>query len=101
MRHLTARAFDNSVYVVACNQVGDNGVGLAFPGTALVISPSGDVLAQDTSGREGLLVVDLEAGLLEHVRGHRMRHFFPNRRPDLYRRLLQQQCEGRPTPGNA
>jgi len=94
LRHLTARAFDNSVFVVACNQVGDNGAGLHFPGTAVVIGPSGDVLAEDISGEEGLLVVDLEAELLERVRGHRMRHFFPNRRPDLYRRLLQQQCKG-------
>lgn len=98
MRHLTARAFDNSVFVVACNQVGDNGAGLSFPGIALVIGPSGDVLARDTSGQEGLLVVDLEAERLEHVRGHRMRHFFPNRRPGLYRRLLQEQCEGASDP---
>jgi N-carbamoylputrescine amidase len=91
MRHLTARAFDNSVFVVACNQAGDNGEGLSFPGTAVVIGPSGDLLAQDTSGEEGLLVADLEAGLMAHVRGHRMRHFFPNRRPGLYRRLLEQE----------
>jgi N-carbamoylputrescine amidase len=101
LRHLTARAFDNSVFVVACNQTGDNGQGLQFPGTALVIGPSGDVLAADTSGEEGLLVADLDAGLLDHVRGHRMRHFFPNRRPDLYRRLLRQQCGGGPDPGDA
>lgn len=92
MRHLTARAFDNSVFVVACNQSGDNGEGLFFPATAVVIGPSGDLLAQDASGREGLLVVDLEAAMLDHVRGHRMRHFFPNRRPDLYRRLLDHPC---------
>ena len=88
MRHLTARAFDNSVFVVACNQAGENGEGLSFPAVAVVIGPSGDVLAQDTSGGEGLLVADLDASRLDHVRGHRMRHFLPNRRPGLYRRLL-------------
>jgi N-carbamoylputrescine amidase len=91
MRHLTARAFDNSVFVVACNQAGDNGEGLSFPATAVVLGPSGDLLARDTSGEEGLLVVDLKASLLAHVRRHRMRYFFPNRRPDLYRRLLDRQ----------
>ncbi len=91
MRHLTARAFDNSVFVVACNQAGDNGEGLSFPATAVVIGPSGAVLTQDTSGQEGLLVADLGASLLDHVRGHRMRYFFPNRRPGLYRRLLDEQ----------
>jgi len=91
MRHLTARAFDNSVFVVACNQAGENGEGLSFPATAVVLGPSGDVLARDTSGQEGLLVADLDASLLDHVRGHRMRYFFPNRRPALYRRLIDTQ----------
>jgi len=91
LRHLTARAFDNGVFVVACNQAGKNGEGLSFPATAVVIDPSGDVLAQDTSGEEGLLVVDLDAARLDHVRRHRMRYFLPNRRPDLYRKLLNDQ----------
>lgn len=88
MRHLTARAFDNGVFVVACNQAGENGEGLSFPAVAVVIGPSGDVLAQDIAGGEGLLVADLDASRLDHVRSHRMRYFLPNRRPDLYRRLL-------------
>jgi N-carbamoylputrescine amidase len=84
LRHLTARAFDNGVYVVACNQTGDNGNGLHFPGVAVVIDPSGEILDNDTSGREGLLITDLKADRLTAVRGHRMRYFLPNRRPDLY-----------------
>jgi len=98
MRHLTARAFDNGVFVVACNQAGENGEGLSFPAVAVVIGPSGDVLGQDISGGEGLLVADLDASRLDHVRGHRMRHFLPNRRPGLYRRLLSN--EGAPRPGS-
>ena len=31
LRHLTARAFDNGVYIAACNQAGDNGAGMSFP----------------------------------------------------------------------
>lgn len=98
MRHLTARAFDNGVFVVACNQAGENGEGLSFPAVAVVLGPSGDVLAQDTSGQEGLLVADLEASRLDHVRGHRMRHFRPNRRPDLYRQMLNEECGLRSGP---
>jgi len=86
MRHLTARAFDNSLFVIACNQTGENCNGLTFPGMAVVIGPSGDLLEKDISGREGLLVVDLKRADLENVRGHEMRYFFPNRRPELYRR---------------
>ncbi len=85
LRHLPARAFDNGVFIVACNQTGNNGNGLHFPGNAVVLSPSGEVLNKRLSGASGLLVADLTAAQLQHVRGHRMRYFFPNRRPRLYR----------------
>ncbi len=85
MRHLPARAFDNAVFVVACNLVGENCKGLSFPGNAAVINPSGEVIAHTVEGREDLMVVDLKAAELERVRGNEMRYFFPNRRPELYR----------------
>ena len=84
LRHLTARAFDNSVFIVACNQNGDNLKGLQFPGVAVVIDPSGDVLKDNISGEEAMIVADLKADVLATVRGHRMRYFLPNRRPELY-----------------
>ncbi len=84
MRHLTARAFDNSLFVVACNQTGENGKGLHFPGIAAIIGPSGDVIEKNISNEESLVVVDLKSEDLDRVRGHRMRYFLPNRRPELY-----------------
>ncbi len=84
LRHLTARAFDNGVYIVACNQTGDNGNGLQFPGVAVVIDPAGEILDKDNSGREGLLITGLKADRLAAVRGHRMRYFLPHRRPEIY-----------------
>jgi N-carbamoylputrescine amidase len=84
MRHLPARAFDNGVFVVACNQTGDNGAGLTFPGLAVAIGPDGRVIATETGGQEGLLVADLDADRLAAVRSHPMRYFLPNRRPDVY-----------------
>jgi N-carbamoylputrescine amidase len=84
MRHLPARAFDNGVFVVACNQSGDNETGLAFPGNAVVFSPSGEILETRLSGRSGMLVTDLTAEQLHRVRGHRMRYFLPHRRPEIY-----------------
>ena len=88
MRHLTARAFDNGVFIVACNQSGENGHGLRFPALCLVIGPSGEILAKKPTSGEDMLVADLKAADLEKVRGHRMRYFLPNRRPDIYRRFL-------------
>jgi predicted amidohydrolase len=86
MRHLPARAFDNGLFVVACNQTGDNGNGLTFPGNAVVLSPSGEILETRLSGKSGMLVADLTADRIRHVRDHRMRYFLPHRRPQLYRR---------------
>lgn len=84
-RHLPARAFDNGIYVVACNQVGDNGVGLNFPGVAMAVDPSGNVIQERLTEVDDMLVVDLEAETLKAVRSHPMRYFLPNRRPELYR----------------
>ncbi len=83
MRHLTARAFDNGLFVAACNQSGDNGDGLAFPGVALAIGPDGREINRLLTD-DGMLVVDLSAVDLAAVRDHRMRYFLPNRRPELY-----------------
>lgn len=84
MRHLSARAYDNGLFIVACNQSGKNNKGLDFPGLAVIIGPSGEVIDKDVSGREGLLVAQLKGKDLNRVRNHKMRYFFPNRRPELY-----------------
>ncbi len=84
LRHLKARAFDNSVFIIACNQNGNNQKGLHFPGVAVAIDPSGEIIDQNTSGEDALLFADLKAAVLEAVRGHRMRYFLPNRRPEIY-----------------
>lgn len=84
MRHLPARAYDNSVFLLACNQVGENGNGLNFAGNAMVIDPSGWVRQTWLEGEAGMLVTDLRAADLDHVRGHAMRYFLPNRRTELF-----------------
>ena len=88
LRHLTARAFDNGVFVVACNQTGSNKNGLEFPGLAMVLNPSGEVIGQRVGPEEGVLFADLRPAELDHVRENRMRFFLPNRRPELYRALV-------------
>jgi N-carbamoylputrescine amidase len=84
MRHLTARAFDNSAFIVACNQVGDNQNGLHFPGVVVIIDPSGEVIEKKIGDKDEMIIAELKADTLEAVRGHRMRYFLPNRRPELY-----------------
>ena len=84
MSHLTARAYDNGLFFVACNQAGENKKGLNFPGIALVIGPSGNVIDKDLSGKENMIVVDLKASDLAKVRNHKMRYFLPNKRSDIF-----------------
>ncbi|MGD9173764.1 MAG: nitrilase-related carbon-nitrogen hydrolase, partial [Desulfobacterales bacterium] len=67
MRHLPARAFDNGLFVIACNQTGNNQNELNFPGLAVVLDPAGHILKKDTGGKENLIVADLKFGDLEKI----------------------------------
>jgi N-carbamoylputrescine amidase len=84
MRHLPARAYDNSVFLLACNQVGQNGNGLVFAGNALAVNPSGWVRQTWLEEKAGMLVTELRTADLNFVREHPMRYFLPNGRPALY-----------------
>jgi predicted amidohydrolase len=84
MRHLTARAFDNGIFIAAVNQTGDNTCGLNFPGLALLIGPDGNIVSKFLDTNEKIHYVDIDLEALDRVRSHRMRYFLPNRRPDLF-----------------
>ncbi|MDR3590123.1 MAG: nitrilase-related carbon-nitrogen hydrolase [Negativicutes bacterium] len=86
---LRARAYDNCVYLLAANQIGDNGQGTVYHGGATVISPLGQVLAEDFSGAEAMIVADLDLDQAVDVRhtpqGMCRRFYPPARRPELYK----------------
>jgi N-carbamoylputrescine amidase len=84
MRHLPSRAFDNGLFVAACNQVGKNREGLSFPGVALTLNPAGRVMEARCAREESMILVELKRDVLEEIRNHRMKYFLPNRRPELY-----------------
>lgn len=88
LRHLPGRAFDNSLFILACNQIGQNKNGLDFPGTALMISPSGNVIQSYTGGKEKVLYAEIKGEELNEIKNHRMRYFLPNRRPELYHEII-------------
>lgn len=87
LRHLTARAFDNGVYIAACNQTGKNERGLSFPGISLLIGPDGNVASRLMNGRSKIHLVSLDLAFLDSIRSHKMRYFLPNRRSDLFGNL--------------
>lgn len=84
LRHLTARAFDNGIYVAACNQCGENGKGLFFPGIALVVSPSGELQSSLLTENDDILYFEISKNDLADFRSSRMKYFLPNRRTDLF-----------------
>ena len=88
LRHMTSRAFDNALFIVACNQVGRTEAGFSFPGVALAIGPDGNVMSRYAGRGENMLVAVLQAEKLKAIREHRMKYFLPNRRPDLYVDIL-------------
>ncbi len=87
LRHLPARAFDNGVFVVACNQHGKQPGGMSFPGLALVIGPDGHLMEQFTGDADRVVTALLGREFREEIREHRMRYFLPFRRPELYRQI--------------
>jgi len=94
LKYLSARAYDNAVFVAACNLVGDSGHGGSFCGGAMVIDPKGNVMAEAFNGREEMLVVDLDPTLLNTIRNKEaktMRNSFylAGRRPELYGDLVK------------
>ena len=89
LRYLSARAYDNSVFLVACNQTGDGGAGINFSGAALILDPRGEVIAESSGDEEQMLVAELKADVLKRTRGARMGFFLAQRRPELYGVLVE------------
>ncbi len=92
LRHLSSRAFDNTLYVVACNQSGCLRQGVSFPGVALILGPDGRPIS--SSDGEEILVAELKAEELLSARRSRMRFFLPARRPQLFTDILTGWREG-------
>lgn len=83
-KHLKARAYDNGVYVIACNQVGENEDGFYFPGVALIINPSGEIISSYSGDQEYMLISELKRDAIQEVKAHPMKNFLKGRRPHLY-----------------
>lgn len=82
-RHLTARAFDNAVFVAAVNQVGENDAGLNFPGISMMLGPDGFLAGENIAYENKMHTYILDMSVLEQIRTHKMRYFLPNRRANL------------------
>ena len=94
LRYLGARAYDNSVYLGACNLLGSNGKAKEFSGGALVIGPKGELLNQSHLVEEGILATTLSADRINLIRrtdraSMRDSFFLADRRKELYHELIE------------
>jgi len=81
------RAFENSTYVCLANKIGVEQA-FDFCGKSLVADPFGTILQVADDGTEGVHLAPLQ---IDQVRAARKRfHLYRDRRPDLYRRLVQE-----------
>jgi Predicted amidohydrolase len=100
LRYLGARAYDNSVYVGACNLIGGNGKSKEFSGGALVIGPKGELINQSQVVEEGILSATLSADRINMIRNPdrvsmKDSFFLADRRKELYHELIELDIKGR------
>lgn len=77
-----AAAFSNHVYVATANRPGPD-----YSGGSYIAGPDGHVRGARASARQGLVVRDLDLGMVESTR--RTWPFLRDRRPDTYQRLMR------------
>jgi len=85
-RAMIGHAASNVVPVVAANRTGDE-CGQTFYGHSFICNEWGDILAEFGATETGVLTATLD---LDAARRHRAGFgFFRDRRPELYRRLVE------------
>jgi predicted amidohydrolase len=87
------RSAENNLFLVAANRVGSEG-GTHFLGRSLIIAPDGQKLAEAGSSDEQILYATIDAihsdqKDLVFRPGEYELYLFGDRRPDLYRRLVE------------
>jgi beta-ureidopropionase len=86
-------SFQNGYFGALCNRVGTE-THLHFSGESFVTDPFGHVIARASRDRDEILFADCDLGLIGT--SHAKRHFYPDRRPEVYGRFsLEKKTPGR------
>ena len=84
-RLTSTRAFENRMFAVSCNRIGES-AGMSFFGYSAIADPLGELLAS-AEGEEGIIYAQLEQDTL--LRERAQMPVFRDRRPDLYGELVK------------
>jgi predicted amidohydrolase len=77
-------AFQNGYYAALCNRVGAEDI-LTFAGESFAADPNGRVIARAPAGCDHILYAECDWAAIPASPAKR--HFYPDRRPDVYRAL--------------
>ena len=83
---IAARSIENQIFVVAANRVGDDGPGLIFGGSSMVVDPTGKTIAEASKSEEKLLITDLDLSIVNKTR--KTMSVLQDRRPELYSKII-------------
>jgi N-carbamoylputrescine amidase len=83
-RVLTTRAWENGVFLAACNKVGQEG-DWVFGGRSLIVDPFGNILAEAGAEKDETIFATIRRDTLAHAR--RVSPTWRDRRPEIYRPL--------------
>ena len=83
-----ARAFDNTLHLVAANRIGDDGKTLSFFGNSKITGPTGREIAALDERKEGYISAELDLSLTQKERA-RYYTFFKDRRPEVYTEIVK------------
>ncbi|WP_372754332.1 nitrilase-related carbon-nitrogen hydrolase [Labilibaculum sp.] len=81
-RYLPARAYDNSCYVMVCNQDTVNERGIIFPPVHFILDPKGKVAAESGSENKEVTLLELDLQLIGKIKTSKMAYFNAHKRVD-------------------
>ncbi|HPT70573.1 MAG TPA: nitrilase-related carbon-nitrogen hydrolase [Syntrophomonas sp.] len=96
--YMGARAYDNSVYLAACNMCGKDRQNRNYSGGAAIWSPKGEVLTQSEGENNNIVYALVSAERINNLRTRKretMRDsfFLADRKKNLYHELLELEIE--------
>jgi len=87
MRFLSARAYDNACYVIACNMASTDGSGTYFPGVSLAFDPKGNLLSHSYGDHTDFCIAKVEPEETERIKNAQMAWFNKFKRKELMRKI--------------
>ncbi|PID89664.1 MAG: hypothetical protein CSB01_00830 [Bacteroidia bacterium] len=84
VRFLSARAYDNACYLMACNLSGQTDSGMPIHGLSMAFSPKGELLQSSTDKETGYCCFNVDEEQIKKLRRSKMSYFNQHKRKELF-----------------